>query len=445
MNEPIEAILERLLAKAKSLGADQADAHAAERQSLSASVRLGALEDVEREESRAAGLRVIIGKQQAGAQTSDIRPDALDALAERVVAMARAAAEDPWCGLPDPALLSTRRDELSLYDSSAPTAEDLETRARLCEEAALAVPGVTNSAGAGADWGATRYSYAASNGFRGAQNGSSFGVGIAVLAEANDQKERDYDSDGARWQSDLKAADAVGRRAGERTIEKLGGRKIDSQTAPVIFENRVAARLLGAFSGAISGGAIARGVSFLRDALGTPVFAPGISIVDDPFRVKGWGSHTFDGEGVIGERRAMIDDGVLTSWFLNTASARQLGLKTTGHASASLGGSPGIGSTNLTLMPSARSLDDLMADAGSGLVVREMFSPSINQNTGDFSVGISGYWFSKGQRDFPVTEVTVAGNLKDMFRRLIPGSDIEYRSSVCSPSVLIDAITIAGR
>lgn len=436
--------VDRLLSRSKTLGADQADAACANRQSLSASVRLGKLEGVEREESRSAGLRVMIGKRQAGASTTDFSPDALDALADRVVAMAKAAAEDPWCGLPGPGETATDLPDLDLWDDTDPDIARLEARALAAEEAALAVEGVTNSSGSGADWSASGVVYGASNGFRGAYRGASWHVGLSVLAESGEDKERDWETDGARRQDGLRDPALVGRIAGERTVRRLGARKIASQTAPVIFENRVSARLLSMLAGAISGAAVARGVSFLRDALGDQVFGDTVRIVDDPLKPRGWGSRPFDGEGSQTAARAIIDGGRLTTWLLNRSSAAQLGLSTTGHASMNPGGPPGVSPTNLTLMPGARDLAGLMADAGTGLLVRETMSPSFNPNTGDYSVGVSGHWFENGQIVHAAHEITVAGNMRDIYRRLIPGSDLEGRSSIDSPSILVDAMTIAG-
>jgi PmbA protein len=439
-----DPVIERLLARAKAAGADAADAWVVERASLAASVRLGKLENVEREETRSASLRILIGKRQAAAAISDTRPEALDRLAERVAAMAKAAAEDPYCGLaPDERLAKTQPD-LALHDPTSRTPEALEALAREAEDAGMAIAGISNSGGAGADWSAGRAAFGASNGFRGAYQTSSFGVGLSLIAERDGAKERDWESHDARFAADLESAQATGRTAGERTIARLGARKIASCTAPVIFDNRSSGRLIGAFAGAISGASVARGTSFLKDKLGQAVFAKGVTIVDDPAIPKGWGSRPFDGEGVAGARRALIEDGVLTGWLLNSAAARQLGLETSGNASPGIGSAPGMGPTNLTLLPGTKDLAGLMADAGAGLVVQEMFSPSYNPNTGDYSVGVSGFWFEGGARAYPVNEITVAGNLNDIFARLIPGSDLSGRSAVDAPSILIDGMAIAG-
>jgi PmbA protein len=444
MTKTLEAAVERLLDRAKTLGADGADAACIERKSLSASVRLGKLEGVESEEARSAGLRVLIGKKQAGASTSDFSDAALDTLADRVVAMAKAAAEDPWCIIPDSQALATSHEDLGLWDDAVPAIADLEARALTCEEAAMAVKGVTNSGGSGADWGASGVFYGASNGFRGAYRGSSWGLGLSVIAGDGDEKERDWNSDSSRFLSGLRDPVGIGREAGERTIARLGATKLDSCTAPVIFEYRMASRLIGYLLGGISGAAVARGVSFLREKRGQQIFAKGIIISDDPLQKGGWASHPFDGEGLPVAPRNLVEDGVLTTWLLNSATAAQLGMKSTGHASMNPGGSPGVGSSNVKLHQGEKDLAGLMSDAGTGLLVIETLSPSFNANTGDYSVGVSGLWFENGKIVRPVNEITVAGNMLDIFATLVPGNDNQGRSSLDCPSILIPSMTIAG-
>jgi PmbA protein len=257
--------------------------------------------------------------------------------------------------------------------------------------------------------------------------------------------ERDYESWSERRRARMRKPEAIGKEAGVRAADRLGSRKIDSQTAAVIFENRLANRLLGAFVGAISGPAIARGVSFLKDKLGKPVFASGVNVIDDPLRRGGFGSRAFDGEGRAVRQTAVVQDGLLTQWLLNGPSARQLGLAPNGFASMGFGDPPGVSTSNLDLTPGPRSLAQLMSDAGEGLLVTDMFGPSLNPNTGDYSVGVSGFWFEKGERAYPVSEVTVAGDLPSMLLRAIPGSDLEIRGPTNSPSLLIDGLALAGR
>jgi PmbA protein len=440
-----ENLLNDVVAAALAAGADAAEAVGAERRALSISVRLGELEEVEREESRDLGLRVFIGRRQASVSGSDVSAEARAKLVERAVAMARLAPEDPYASLADPDRLAKGPlADLDLYDAAEPSAEALEDRARAAEAAARAVPKVTNSDGASASWSAGQWRMLTSGGFSGVHRASSFSLGASAIAGDGGGMETGYDGRSVRWQDDLPAPDAIGGEAGRRAAGRLGARKIASTTAPVVFENRLAASLLGPLVGAVSGPAIARGVSFLKDKLGQSVFAKGVEVFDDPHRLRGLGSSPFDDEGVANGPVKLIDDGVLTTWLLNTASARQLGLETTGHASRGLAGPPGVGPSNLTLKPGSRDQAGLMADAKAGLLVTSMFGPSLNGNTGDWSVGCSGFWFEDGEIAYPVNEITVAGNLIDIYARLVPGSDLEIRGSSNAPSLLVDNLAIAG-
>jgi PmbA protein len=441
-----ENLLQEVVDAALKAGADAAEAVSAERRALSITVRLGELEEVEREEARDLGLRVFVGRRQASVSGSDISAEARAKLVERVVAMAKLAPEDPYAGLADPDRLARGPlPELDLFDPTEPTPEALEEKARAAEAAARAVPKVTNSDGASASWSASQWTMVTSAGFAGVHRASGFSLGASAIAGDEQGMENGYEGRSVRWQSDLPDPDFIGAEAGRRAAQRLGARKIASTTAPVIFENRLAASLLGPMVGAISGPSIARGTSFLKDKLGQQVFAKGVTITDDPHRPRGLGSSPFDDEGVANAPRAVIDEGVLTTWLLNSSSARQLGLQTTGHASRGLAGPPGVGTSNLTLQPGVRTQAELMKDAGCGLLVTSMFGPSLNANTGDWSVGCSGFWFEAGEIAYPVTEITVAGNLLDIYGRLVPGSDLEIRGSSNAPSLLVDALAIAGR
>ena len=441
-----ENLLNDVVAAALKAGADAAEAVGAERRALSITVRTGELEEVEREESRDLGLRVFVGKRQASVSGSDVSAEARAKLVERVVAMARLAPEDPYAGLADPERLARGPLlDLDLYDPAEPQAEALEAKARVAEAAARAVPKVTNSDGGSASWSSSQWRMVTSAGFSGLHRASGFSIGASAIAGDDDGMETGYDGRSVRWQSDLPEADAIGAEAGRRAAARLGARKIASTTAPVIFENRLAASLLSPLIGAISGPSIARGTSFLKDKLGQPVFAKGVNVTDDPHRHRGLGSSPFDDEGVANGPAGLIDDGVLTTWLLNSSSARQLGLATTGHASRGLAGPPGVGTSNLTLQPGTRSRAELMADAKQGLVITSMFGPSLNGNTGDWSVGCSGFWFEDGEMAYPVSEITVAGNLIDIYARLVPGADLEIRGSANAPSILIDALAVAGK
>ena len=440
-----DSLLHDLIAAATKAGADAADAVLAHRQSLSIGVRMNALEEVEREEARDLGLRVFVGKRQAVVSGSDISKAARTKLVERAVAMARLAPEDPYASLADPDLLAKApHRDLDLYDPTEPSPESLETLARTAEASALSTQGVTNSDGGSAAWSSTQWQFMTSAGFYGQHKSSGFSISASVIAGEGAQMERGGEGRSTRWQSDLPEASEVGFDAGRRAVARLGARKIASTTAPVIFENRLAISLFGPLIGAISGPSVARGVSFLKDKLHQKVFAPGLRISDDPFRLRGLGSSPFDDEGVAGQTLDLVSDGVLNTWLLNTASARQLGMTSTGHASRSMAGAPGVSTNNLTVHPGTRDLDGLMQDAKAGLLVTSMFGPSLNPNTGDWSIGVSGVWFEDGQAAYPVTEITVAGNLIELYARLVPGSDLEIRGAANAPSVLIDAMAIAG-
>jgi PmbA protein len=439
-------ILPDLVAAALKAGADAAEAVSAERASLSVGVRNGALEDVEREESRDLGLRVFIGRRQATVSASDLSDATRARLVERAVAMARLAPEDPYAGLaPQDRLAKGPFPDLDLYDPTERGADELQAAAAEAEAIALAIPGVSLSEGGHAAASSSRWRLVTSHGFDGAYQGSAFSLGVGVIAEQDGVKERGGEHRAVRHLSDLPSAQSIGDYAGRRAIARVGARKIASTTAPVIFENRVAAQVLSPLLGAISGPSIARGTSFLKDRLGHAVLPSGVDLIDDPFRPRGLGSTPFDDEGVAVQRRAIVEDGVLGTWLLNSASAAQLGLASTGHASRGLAGPPGVSTHNLHLSPGQADLNGLMAQAGTGLLITSMFGPSLNGNTGDWSAGVSGFWFENGVIAWPVSEITVAGKLTDLWPRMVPGSDLEFRGGFNSPSLLFDAVAIAGK
>ncbi|MDO8290032.1 MAG: TldD/PmbA family protein [Parvibaculum sp.] len=434
-----------LVERALKAGADAAEAIVLEGQSLGVSWRLGKLEDVERSEGRDVGLRVFIGKRAATVSTTDLSERSLKPLIERVVAMARIAPEDPYAALAEKALLARDLPDLDIDDAShVPSAEDLAKLSAEAEEAALAVKGVTNSGGAGASWGRSGIALVTSEGFSGSYSGTSFSVSCSVLAGEGTGMERDYDYSSTRHQSDLEAAAPIGRSAGERAVRRLSPRKVKSQSVPIIYDPRVSSGLVGHFAGAISGAAIARKTSFLQQSMGKRVFAEGISIVDNPHLKRGLRSKPFDGEGVANRRFQLIDDGVLTTWLLDTASARQLGLTTTGHAARGTGGPPSPSTTNLYMEAGTVSPEDLMADIADGLYITEMIGMGVNGVTGDYSRGASGFWIENGKLSYPVSEITVAGNLKDMFLHLTPANDLEFKQGTNAPTIRVEGMTIAG-
>jgi PmbA protein len=439
-----QKILGSLLDAAKAAGADAADALFVEGVSSSVSYRLGKLEDVERAESYDLGLRVFVGQKIAFVSSTDFSDDALAALPSRAVQMARLAPEDRFAGLAPKDRLATAIPDLDLEDVAEPSAELLIERAREVESAAMAVKGVTNSEGGGASFSRSAVALATSTGFYGRYAGTSHGVGVAVLAGEGTGMERDYDQASARHAGDLRSPADIGKCAGDKAVRRLNPRSMKSQSVPVVFHRDEAAGLLGHFAGAISGAAIARGVSFLKDRMGQAVFAPGVSVMDEPHRRRGLRSKPFDGEGVANRARAFVENGVLTSWLLDVASAHQLGLQTTGHAARGTGGPPSPSPTNLYLQAGKVTPQALIADIKQGFYVTELMGMGVNGVTGDYSRGASGFWIENGEIAFPVSEVTIAGNLRDMFASLAPASDLEFRHGTNAPTVRIEGMTLAG-
>lgn len=440
-----QSILQSVLDAAKRAGADAADAVLYHAVSSGVSYRLGNLEDVERSEGLDLGVRLMFGKRQASVSTTDIAKDKLAALVERCAAMAKAAPEDPYVGLaPTERLAKPPFPDLDLGDYAEPSTETLKERAKACEAAAMAVEGVVNSSGAGASYGEGKKWLATSGGFFGESGGSHHSISVSVIAADANGMETDYDYDSKTHLEDCRSPEAIGARAGERTVERLSPKRVKSQTAPVVFDNRISNSLLGHLAGAVNGAAIARGVSFLKDKMGAALFSSGVAIIDDPFIKRGHGSRPFDGEGVRADAFNLIDDGVLTAWFLNSAQARQLKLDTNGRATRGASGGPGSGPTNLYMKAGAKSAAELLTDIGTGLLVTDMFGPQVNSNTGDYSVGCSGFWIEKGARAFPVSEITIAGNLLDMYGAVIAANDLEFRGSINAPTLYVGAMTIAG-
>ncbi|MGA8381002.1 MAG: TldD/PmbA family protein, partial [Stellaceae bacterium] len=369
---------------------------------------------------------------------------ALDELVERAVAMAKAVPEDPYCGLAEPGEIARRWPALDMFDPQEPSPEVLIERARAAEEAALAVKGVTNSEGAEAGWGRSEIALVASNGFAGAYRGSSQGVSASVIGGEGTGMERDYDYSSAVYGADLRDPAEIGKSAGERAVRRLGARKMPTARVPVVFDPRVARGFISHLLGAISGPSIARGTSFLKNRLGQRIFPEAITIIDDPHRQRGLRSKPFDGEGIANHRRAIVDKGVLTTWLLDLRSARQLGLHTTGHAARGTASPPSPSATNVWIEPGAATPQALIADIESGFYVTEMMGFGVNGVTGDYSRGAAGFWIDKGEIVFPVSEMTVAGNLKDIFARFTAADDLEFRAGTDAPTLRVDDLTVAG-
>ncbi len=439
-----QATLENLIRAARAAGADAADGLFVESVAASVSYRLGKLEEVERAESWDLGLRVFVGHRVAFVSSTDISPRALSQLPERAVAMARLAPEDKFACLAPREWLARDFPALDSEDPNEPSTAVLTERARSIEGAAMAVPGVSNSEGGGASFSRSRIALATSEGFFGRYAATGHSIGVAVLAGEGTAMERDYDSASARHASDLESPESVGRRAGERTVARLNSRTPKSQGVPVVYDPRVSSGLLGHFAGAISGAAIARGVSFLKDRMGTAVFAPAISIIDDPHRRRGLRSRPFDAEGVKNKRMALIENGVLQTWLLDCASGKQLGLASTGHAARGTGGPPSPSPSNLYMEAGALSPDALIADIAQGLYVTELMGMGVNGVTGDYSRGAAGFWIENGKRAWPVSGATIAGNLKDMYLRATPANDLEFRYGTNAPTLRVEGMTVAG-
>lgn len=437
-------LAERLVTAARRAGADAADALAVRSVSLAVEVREGAMEESERSEGDEVGLRVFVGRRQAVVSSNDVKADVVG-LAERAVAMARAAPEDPFAGLADPAQLARDIPDLDLLDPDLPSVALLEERAKRAESAALAVKGVTKSGGASASAGIGGMVLVTSQGFRGAYLNSGQSVSMTAIAGEGTAMERDYDYSSALHGADLDAPEKVGRSAGERTVERLNPRKVDTKRVPVVFDRRVAGSLVGHLAGAINGSAVARKTSFLKDRLGERLFRSGIDVIDDPRRRRGLRSRPFDAEGVATHRLAVVEDGVLKSWFLDSATGRELGFATTGHAQRGVSSTPSPGPSNLHLSAGADTPEALLAGIAEGFYVTDLIGMGVNQVTGDYSRGASGFWIENGRRSYPVSEVTIAGNLVEMFRMLSPANDLEFRFGTNAPTLRVEGLTVAGR
>lgn len=432
-------------ARARAAGADAADAVFAADRALSVSVRMGALEDVERSESEQLGLRVFVGSRSASVATSDLSSAAIDTLVERVIAMAREAPEDRWAGLaPEDRLMRGSPPLLDLDDGAEVDPQTLKDRALAAEDAARAVPGVTNSEGGSAGASRAILALATSHGFCGGYAQTNHGLSASVLAGSGGAMERDYAHHSARHATMLESPEIIGRRAGERAVARLDPVKLASGAMPVVFDRRVSTSLLGHFLGAISGAAITRKTSFLHDALGTQVFARSVTLCDDPHRPRGLRSRPFDGEGLPVAPMTLVEAGMLETWLLDSASARQLGLEPTGHAARGLGAAPGVSAGNLYMAAGHVPRETLIGEIDRGVLVTELIGQGVNGITGDYSRGAAGFLIEKGEITRPVSEITIAGNLKAMFLAITPASDLEFRYGINAPTLRIDGMTIAG-
>jgi len=441
----LSALAERLVEAAKRAGADAADAIAVRGISQGVEVRDGRVEASERSEGDDVGLRVLVGRRQAVVSTNDISGHGVAELAERAVAMARVAPDDKYVGLADPALLARGFPDLDLLDPVIPDVAELERRAQEAEAAGLAVKGVTKSGGASASAGVGGMVLVTSAGFHGSYLRSSQGISMTAISGEGTAMESDYDYSSAPHGADLEAPERVGRSAGERTVARANPRKVETCQVPVVFAPRISGSLVGHLIGAVNGASIARKTSFLKDKLGAQLFAKSIRIIDDPLRKRGLRSQSFDAEGVATKRLAVVDDGVLTTWLLDSATARELGMTTTGHAHRGVSSSPSPGPYNLHLEAGEASPAELMSDIKQGFYVTDLIGSGVNGVTGDYSRGASGFWIENGKLTYPVSEVTIAGHLLDVFKSMAVANDLEFRYGVNAPTVRIEGLTLGGR
>lgn len=434
-----------LVARATKNGASDADVVAVNGQSTSVEALNGKLENTERSEGISVGLRVFIGKSHAIVTASRFTDQDRHELVERAVAMAKVAPEDPYSGLADASELTNDWPDLDLNDDAEPSTKELLESALEAEANGLAIKGVSQSGGSSASAGRNEIFLATSGGFSGGYARTSHGISASMIAGSGTEMARDYDYSAAVHLSDCDGANKIGRSAGERAVKRLNPRKVASQKCPVIFDQRVASSLVGHFASAIHGSSIARGTSFLKDDMGGQVFADNINIVDDARRARGLASKPFDGEGVATGTRDIIKNGQLQSWLLDCRSARQLELKSTGNAGRGTAGGPSPSSTNFYLAAGEQSREELIADIKNGFYVTELIGMGVNPVTGDYSRGAAGFWIENGEISFPVSEVTIASNLREMFAMLVPASDLEFHGSTNAPSCLIKEMTLAGQ
>lgn len=431
-----------LMQAAMKAGADACDVVVAHGQSLSVSVRDGEVENTNRSEGDQFSLRVLIGSKVASVASNQISD--VSALAERAVAMAKVSPEDPFQALAEPDQLAKSFPKIELFDETIPNADALTKRALETEKAGLGVKGITKSMGASGGWGTSGFVLATSNGFSGSYLRSGFSVSTAMLCGEGDKMERDYDYSSAVYQEDLRNSKDIGQSAGERAMRKLGPKQIESGNFPVIFDRRISSEMLGALLGSINGTSVVRKTSFLRDQMKDQVMHKGITIQDDPRIQRGAGSRLFDGEGLACEKLTLIENGILNTWLLDGASARELGLAMNGRGARSGSGTSPT-STNAYMQAGEKSLDAMISDMGTGLYLTETIGHGLNMVTGDYSKGVAGYWVENGELKYPVAEITIAGNLKEMFLNMYPANDLKFEGSTNAPSLLIEGMTIGGK
>ncbi len=437
-------IAQKALHSLKQQGIQHADILICETQTLNASARMGKPEDVEHSESLEIGLRAIIDQKQAFVSGTVLQPEEIETLAQRVADMAKNAPQDPYCGLGDANLLCTEFIDLELNDLTTPNLDTLQNLTLETESIARDTKGIINSEGASASWGRATTHLITSHGFTGSDISSSWSLSCCVLGGEKGKMERDYASHTTRHKENLDTPKSVGERAANRTLKRLNARKVKSQNLPVIFDSRVSSSLLNHFASAISGGSITRKSSFLQSALQTQVFSDSINISDNPLLKRGLRSSTFDDEGLGQKEIELVDNGVLKTWLLDSSTAKQLNLTSNARASRGIGTPPSPSVSNLYMHNGQKTVAELCKDIGTGVYITELIGMGVNVLTGDYSRGASGYWIENGQIAYPISEITIASNLKDMFANLIPANDLQFRHGINAPSILIEMMALAG-
>ena len=435
MSDTIENSLNLLLDTAKKLGAESAAVMGGENTSINVAARLGKLENIERNESKSIGLQIIDNKRKVNLSSTNFNKDALIELVESAMSMIKSIPEDEFCGLADKEMLYKGNLDLDLVDNYIPENDLLLESSIEAEDSALSINGVTNSEGASSSYSKNKIFLATSDGFYNYKEKTNYSTSISVIAGKGTKMERDYEYQSKIHNKDLDAPKTIGEIAANRAVSRLNPKKVKSNSVPIIFDPRVSGSLLSLFTGGISGQAVARGTSFLKDKMEKNIFKKDIQIIDDPHVLRGPGSRTFDGEGVESKKIKLVENGVLKSWLLSSQSARQLNLKTTGHSS---------GVSNLYMEPGDKTNTELLSSIKEGFYVTEMMGMSFNQVTGDYSRGATGFWIEKGQKTYPVSEVTIAGNIIDMYSMLTPASDLKLITGIDAPTILIEKMMVAG-
>lgn len=440
--QDIEGFSAQLIAKSKQLGASEAEVLVGVSDDLSVSVRKGELEEIERAENSGFGLRVFVGKKSAIISSSKF--DDATELAERAVAMAKQAPDDEFATVAPQELLATKIAELDLFDKFEPSAEQLKELALEAENAALENKQVTNSEGANSSFSVSRFILANSTGFSQGYSATYSGTSVSVIAGTGTDMQTDYGFSTARYLSDVRKAAEIGYEAAEKAVARLNPRKIKSGTYPVVYDRRVSKKLVGDLAAGANGASVARGTSYLKSKMGEQLFKSNINIIDNPHILRGLSSKPFDGEGVANQQRHIVKDGVLQTWFLDMRSANQLGLQTTGHASRSAGSPPSPSSTNLFMENGSVSKQELVGSVKQGLYITEVFGMGINYTTGDYSMGAGGFWIENGEITYPVAEITLAGNLLEMFQQIVPANDLQFEYSTNAPTIFLEKMAVAG-